>query len=109
MRPKFLGGEEPDTKGRDRRDVLAEWVVSPENPFFSVSVANRVWAHFFGTGIVEPVDDIRISNPPSNPALFDKLGEQLVDYDYQVKKLVRDIWQLQHLPTFVRHERIQRS
>ena len=91
MRPKFLGGEEPDTKGRDRRDVLAEWVVSPENPFFSVSVANRVWAHFFGTGIVEPVDDIRISNPPSNPALFNKLGEQLVDYDYQVKKLVRDI------------------
>lgn len=91
MRPKFLGGEEPDTKGRDRREVLAEWVVSPENPFFSVSVANRVWAHFFGTGIVEPVDDIRISNPPSNPALFNKLGEQLVDYDYQVKKLVRDI------------------
>lgn len=91
MQPKFLGGEQPETKGLDRREVLADWVVSHDNPYFAVSVANRVWAHFFGTGIVEPVDDIRISNPPINPALFDKLGEQLVAYDFDIKRLVRDI------------------
>jgi len=91
MKPKFLGGEEPELKGRDRRAVVADWIVSPDNPYFAVSVANRVWAHFLGSGIVEPVDDIRVSNPPSNPALFDKLGEQLVSYQYDVRRLVRDI------------------
>jgi len=91
MKPKFLGGEEPELQGRDRRAVLADWIVSPDNPYFAVSVANRVWAHFLGSGIVEPVDDIRVSNPPSNPALFEKLGAQLVDYQYDVRSLVRDI------------------
>ncbi len=91
MKPKFLGGAEPDLKGRDRRAVLANWIVSPENPYFAVSVANRVWAHFLGSGIVEPVDDIRVSNPPSNRALFDKLGEQLVSYKFDIRQLVRDI------------------
>lgn len=89
--PKFLGGDTPDTKGRDRREVLAEWVASPDNPYFSVSVANRVWAHFFGTGVVEPVDDIRISNPPSNPALFDALGERFAATGFNLRSLVRDI------------------
>ncbi len=91
MKPKVLGGAEPETKGRDRRAVLADWLVSPENPYFAPSIANRVWAHFFGHGIVEPVDDIRISNPPSNGALFDKLGSQLIEYDYDIRPLVRDI------------------
>jgi hypothetical protein len=54
-------------------------------------VANRVWAQFFGIGIVEPVDDIRVSNPASNPALFDTLGKKLVEYNYDFKQLVRDI------------------
>ncbi len=76
MAPKFLGGEVPDVQGKDRRAVLAEWLTSPDNPFFATNVANRVWAHFFGLGIVEPVDDIRVSNPPSNPELFEELGEQ---------------------------------
>ena len=91
MKPKFLGAEEPNLQGRDRRAVLADWIVSPENPYFAVSVANRVWAHFLGVGIVEPIDDIRVSNPPSNPALFDKLGKQLVEYEYDIRRLVRDI------------------
>ncbi|NOZ40420.1 MAG: DUF1553 domain-containing protein [Planctomycetes bacterium] len=91
MKPKFLGGAEPELKGRDRRAALADWIVSSENPYFAVSVANRVWAHFLGSGIVEPVDDIRVSNPPSNPALFNKLGEQLVGYDFDIRRLVRDI------------------
>ena len=91
MAPKFLGGATPDVKGKDRRVVLAEWLTSAENPYFSKSVANRVWAHFFGRGIVEPVDDIRVSNPPSNPELFAELGKRLVDYKYDFKRLVRDI------------------
>ena len=91
MKPKFLGGAEPDLKGRDRRAVLADWIVSPENPYFAVSVANRIWAHFLGSGIVEPVDDIRVSNPPSNLALFNMLGEKLVDYKFDTRRLVRDI------------------
>ena len=91
MKPKVLGGDEPEIKNRDRRAVLADWIVSPDNPYFAVSVANRVWAHFLGSGIVEPVDDIRVSNPPSNPALFQKLGEQLIHYDYDIRHLVRDI------------------
>ncbi len=91
MKPKVLGGEVPELQGRDRREVIADWIVSPKNPYFSVSVANRIWAHFLGTGIVDPVDDIRVSNPPSNPALFERLGQQLVDYQYDTRRLVRDI------------------
>ena len=70
MKPKFLGGDVPDTQGQDRRAVMAEWLTVRENPFFATSVANRIWEHFFGIGIVEPVDDVRVSNPPSNPELF---------------------------------------
>ncbi len=91
MPPKFLGGEIPDVKGKDRRVVLAEWLTSPDNPFFGTNVANRVWAQFFGRGIVDPVDDIRVSNPPSNPELFEELGRRLVEYNYDFKRLVRDI------------------
>ena len=91
MAPKFLGGALPDTKGKDRRAVLAEWLTAKENPFFATSIANRVWAHFFGLGIIEPVDDIRVSNPASNPELFDALGKKLVEYNYDFKQLVRDI------------------
>lgn len=87
----FLGGARPDTQGKDRRDVLAEWITSPDNPFFATSVANRVWAHFMGVGIVEPVDDIRVSNPASNPELFDELGAKLTEYKFDLKQLVRDI------------------
>ncbi len=89
--PTFLGGPKPETKGKDRRAVLAEWITSPENPYFATSIANRVWAHFMGNGIVEPVDDIRVSNPPSNPALFDELGTKLTSYKFDLKQLVRDI------------------
>ncbi|MEX0825127.1 MAG: DUF1549 and DUF1553 domain-containing protein [Pirellulaceae bacterium] len=91
MTPTFLGGGPAETKGKDRRAVLADWLTAPENPYFSKSIANRVWKHFLGVGIVDPVDDIRISNPPSNPELFDKLGEKLVEYDFDFRQLVRDI------------------
>ncbi|GAB5402317.1 MAG: DUF1549 domain-containing protein [Aureliella sp.] len=87
----FLGGPQADTKGRDRREVLAEWISSPDNPYFATSIANRVWAHFMGVGIVDPVDDIRVSNPASNPQLFDELGDRLTEYKFDLKQLVRDI------------------
>ncbi len=91
VKPKFLGGAIPDTNGKDRRAVLAEWIASNDNPAFSRSIANRVWAHFNGVGIVSPIDDFRASNPPSNPELLDELANKLVSYQYDIKQLVRDI------------------
>ena len=91
MKPKFLGGAEPDTAGKDRRVVLAKWLASKENPWFAPSFANRVWAHFFGVGIVDPVDDFRVSNPASNPELLAELGKRFTDSKYDLKQLVRDI------------------
>lgn len=91
MKPKFLGAEEPDTAGKDRREVLAEWLASPRNPWFAASFANRVWAHFMGIGIVEPVDDFRVSNPASNPELLDALAQRFTESKYDLKALVKDI------------------
>ncbi len=90
--PKFLGGGFPDLRSdEDRRTALAEWLTSAENKAFSQNIANLVWAHFMGLGIVNPVDDVRISNPPSNPELLAALGERLVDYEFDVRRLARDI------------------
>ena len=91
VKPRFLGGGPAATDGKDRRVVLAEWMTSNENPFFSKSVANRIWAHFTGVGIVNPVDDFRASNPASNPELLDALAAKLIEYKYDIKQLVRDI------------------
>src|SRR5262249_35666336 len=91
MAPKFLGGETPDVNGKDRRSILAKWLASPQNPWFATSFANRVWAHFTGVGIVEPVDDFRVSNPASNPELLEALGKHFTDTKYNLKALVRDI------------------
>ena len=90
--PKFLGGNQPDIpKGADRRQVLADWLASGKNPFFARNLANLTWAHFFGIGIIDPVDDVRVSNPPSNPELLDALAEKLASYNYNFRKLIRDI------------------
>jgi hypothetical protein len=91
MKPKFLGGAEPDVAGKDRRKVLAEWLASPQNPYFAKNLSNIVWAHFFGRGIIDQVDDVRISNPPVNPELLDALGTKFTEYNYDFKRLVRDI------------------
>tara|TARA_R110002096_G_scaffold169222_5_gene340771 strand:- start:6715 stop:8904 length:2190 start_codon:yes stop_codon:yes gene_type:complete len=92
MAHKFLGGEYADVADKDARKVLAAWLTSPENRLFRENIANRIWAHFFGRGIVEPVDDFRISNPPSNAALLDELGRKLgEEYGYDQRKLIRDI------------------
>jgi hypothetical protein len=91
MKPKFLGGPEPNVQGKDRRQVLAKWLASPDNPYFATNLANIVWAHFFGLGIIHEVDDVRVSNPASNPELLQELGKRFTDYKYDFKKLVRDI------------------
>lgn len=91
MKPKFLGGVEPDLVGKDRRVVLSKWLASPENPYFATNLGNIVWAHFFGQGIINEVDDVRISNPASNPELVAELGKKFTEYKYDFKKLVRDI------------------
>ena len=89
--PKFLGGAVPDTQGRDRREVLADWLASPANEYFGRNLVNIVWAHFFGSGIVDEVDDVRVSNPPVNKALLDVLATRFVESKYDFKQLVREI------------------
>ncbi|HEX2489600.1 MAG TPA: DUF1549 domain-containing protein, partial [Blastocatellia bacterium] len=90
--PKFLGGEtvkgEP---GRDRREVLADWMTAPSNPFFARAIVNRFWKHFLGRGLVEPVDDFRVTNPPTNEALLDALAEDFIRRKYDLKHLFRTI------------------
>jgi hypothetical protein len=89
---KYLGGNLPELKpGDDYRAALADWLASEQNTAFSRNLANVVWSHFFGIGIVEPVDDMRVSNPPSNPALLDALGEKLAEDHFDIAPLVRAI------------------
>ena len=75
----------------DPRAAFADWMTDPKNPFFAKAVANRYWAHFFGRGIVDPLDDMRVTNPPSNPELLDALAKDLVDNKYSLKALVKTI------------------
>lgn len=75
--------------GPQRRDALAEWLVSKQNPFFAKAVANRLWSYFFGKGIIDPVDDIRASNPPVNPALLEALTKDLTDHNFDLQSLMR--------------------
>jgi hypothetical protein len=72
----------------DPRQKLVDWMVEPHNPFFARAVANRYWAHFFGRGIVDPLDDMRVTNPPSNAELLDALAKDLVDHKYSLKHLI---------------------
>ncbi|WP_439628503.1 DUF1549 domain-containing protein [Gemmata sp.] len=84
-----LGGEMPaaDPTG-DRRVPLAEWMTRPDNPFFARNLSNRVWGWLLGRGLVEPVDDVRATNPPSNPELLDGLAKFVVESKYDVRKLI---------------------
>ena len=91
MPTKFPGGELAKTEGKDPRIALADWITSPTNTVFSTNLANRIWSQFFGAGIVDPIDDIRVTNPPSNRGLLDELGKRLVSYGFDQKKLIRDI------------------
>jgi hypothetical protein len=75
----------------DRRRVLAEWMTGSKNRYFARNIANRVWAHLLGRGLVEPVDDVRLTNPPSNPELLDALADHLVSSKFDLHALFRTI------------------
>jgi hypothetical protein len=79
------------TADEDPRAKLVAWMVDPQNRFFARAVANRYWAHFFGRGIVDPLDDMRVTNPPSNPELLDELAKDFVANKYSLKHLVKTI------------------
>ena len=98
-------------RSEDPRLKLAEWMTDVKNPFFSKAVSNRYWAHFFGRGIVDPLDDMRVTNPPSNPELLDALAKNLTDNKYSLKELVKTIcksrtYQLSAIPNdFNKHDK----
>lgn len=73
------------------RTQLAKWLTSKENPYFAKSLANRYWSYFFGKGIIDPVDDIRLSNPPTNPELLNALTEDFIAHKFDTKQLIRTI------------------
>ncbi|MEX2285573.1 MAG: DUF1549 and DUF1553 domain-containing protein [Planctomycetaceae bacterium] len=75
----------------DRRRLLAEWMTAPDNPWLAKNFVNRVWAHMLGVGLVEPVDDARLTNPPSNPELLDALAAQFIQQKFDVRALLRTI------------------
>ena len=83
-----LGSKALTAKG-DAREQLAAWMTAPDNPYFARNVVNRLWAHFLGRGLVEPVDDVRSTNPPSNPELLDSLARQFVESKFDVKAMIR--------------------
>ncbi|MEY3172856.1 MAG: hypothetical protein RLZZ436_769 [Planctomycetota bacterium] len=92
VQPAFLGaGRAEIPAGADYREIAARWLASPANPAFARNLGNVVWSHFLGVGIVDPVDDVRVSNPPSNPALLSYLGQKLEQDSYDIRPLVREI------------------
>jgi hypothetical protein len=98
--PAPLGG--PDftlQPGSDIRKQLADWATTPQNPWFARTIANRLWAHYFGRGLVEPIDDLRATNPASNEPLLQALAQHLVDVKFDIHAFTRTLldsyaWQL---------------
>jgi Protein of unknown function (DUF1549)/Protein of unknown function (DUF1553) len=91
---KFLAGEQPSiSKSAPRRPVLARWLTSPDNPFFARAMVNRMWAHFFGRGFVNPIDDMHDNNPATHPELLLAMAEQLKRNNFSLKYLVKAIVQ----------------
>lgn len=90
--PRPLEGQEISLDDpRDRRELLADWLIAPDNPYFAKAVINRVWHSLMGRGLVEAEDDLRLTNPPSNQELFDALAADFVKNGFDVKRLIRSI------------------
>jgi hypothetical protein len=110
--PKYLDGEYAKfTPEQDPRQALVDWMSKPENPLFAKALVNRLWGHFLGRGLVHEVDDLRATNPPSNPELLDALAKDFIDHKFDVKHIIRTIvtskvYQLSSTPTDKnRHDR----
>src|SRR5882672_3375117 len=93
VKPQFMiaPGVAAIPDGPQRREALADWVMSKDNPYFAKAIVNRMWSYFVGKGIIDPVDDIRASNPPSNPALLEALTKDFVAHDFDLRYLMRTI------------------
>jgi hypothetical protein len=90
--PRYLGGAEPALSSEtDRPADFANWLTSRDNPRFGRSLANRYWSYFFHRGIIDPVDDLRTTNPPINPELLDALTRDFVDHGFDARHLIRTI------------------
>ena len=105
VKPTGLGSEPLDIPAwEDARHSLVDWMAAKDNPFFARALVNRYWKHFFGRGIVDPEDDLRVTNPPSNPELLAALEKHFLDHNFDLKDLVRTIcksnaYQLSSEPT----------
>jgi len=103
--PKYPDGAAPKfSPEEDPRHALVDWMVRPDNPFFAKALSNRLWGHFFGRGIVQEVDDLRETNPPSNPELLDHLAGEFLRSKFNMRALIRQmlvsrVYQLSSEPT----------
>jgi hypothetical protein len=96
IKPKGLNGPQYDwVRGEDPRIKLVDWMTAPDNPYFAKAAANRMWGHFMGLGIVDAVDDMRATNPPSNPALLDALAKDFLEHKFDLKALMKTIMKSQ--------------
>jgi Protein of unknown function (DUF1549)/Protein of unknown function (DUF1553) len=92
IEPKLLDGPVLDIAAEeDPRHKLVDWMARPDNPFFARALCNRMWGHLMGRGLVDPVDDMRETNPPSNPALLDALAGDFIEHKFDVKHLLRTL------------------
>ena len=103
--PKYLDGDYAKFSAEeDPRHGLVDWMAKPDNPFFAKTLVNRLWGHFLGRGLVHEVDDLRDTNPPSNPELLDHLAKDFVLHRFDMKHTIRKIvssktYQLSSVPT----------
>jgi len=89
VKPAYLDGSLPSLYKSGPRATLAEWMLAKDNPYFARAAVNRLWAHFFGLGIVHPLDDFTSQNPPNHPELLDELAQSFIASDYNLKYLIR--------------------
>ena len=99
-------GELPRRR-RSRREQLARWITSKDNPYFAKSYVNRLWSYLLGVGIIEPIDDIRAGNPPTNPELLDRLTSEFIDSGFNVQHMLRDDLQVARLSAVDGHEQVE--
>jgi hypothetical protein len=92
LTPQAFGGAKFEyVKGEDPRVKLVDWMTAPDNPYFARAIVNRVWGHYMSVGLVDPVDDMRATNPPSNPELLDALAKDFIDHKFDLKSLHKSI------------------